>query len=127
MRDTTVSDELRDFREQRLKTIRENKEFVKQWTEEHLKQHEQNMNIRRQREKHDLRFELTMKEKNTRKQQIATETWSNDMQQGIQDFEITLQRLGKDPKTQESKVETKKELILTMEEKKLQAGLAPLT
>jgi hypothetical protein len=125
-RDKTVSDDTLAFRESRLETMRANKEFVKQWNEKHLKAHEQNMETRRKRETHDLRFELTMQEKKQRKLNTNIDNNRNDMTKGISEFESTLQRLGKDSKTQEattSKSESKKEKSTTSEERKLQTEL----
>ena len=53
-------------RERLLQTMKENRTFLKSWIEESKKEHARAMKVKHEREKMDLRFELTMKEKKDR-------------------------------------------------------------
>ena len=48
-----MNPELQLFRETRLKTMRENKEFLRQWHEQNKKIHQTAMTIKKQREERD--------------------------------------------------------------------------
>jgi hypothetical protein len=65
-----MNSEHTERRQKKLQKMQENKVFLKQWEETNKRTHAAAMTVKREREKMDLRFELTMKEKKDRKQKV---------------------------------------------------------
>lgn len=87
-----MDEEKRQFREELLNKMRTNKEVVQQWIREGEKKWKENMRIKREREKRELRYLLTMQETKRRIKEFQTLQTRNDVYKGIEEFERTLQR-----------------------------------
>lgn len=53
-----------------LQKLKENQSFKEQWEDKGKQAHQQAMKVRQGREKSELQFELTMKEKSSRTKQV---------------------------------------------------------